>query len=173
MQDLKNLSPEEKQKLLDEVNGEVVAETPVEGEVTKIETLAGEEKKTGKKIEMPTAEQLVSIVSANLIKNRKDINNMLWDMSKKQVIRTVMALLDIPQAQMPVYLKTEEEKIVFAIGQKALYNKFTIIQHSINQEIAKDRLKKQQEAKNNSTTNGDQTNETLKETSSETTEKQQ
>lgn len=149
MQEQQELSVDEKQKILDEANKP--EPVPPGTVVTEVTSIKKEELKSGIKMEAPTAEKLVAMASASLIKRKKDAQILMTRMSKKQIMRSVLAFLDLPTDGVPVYLKEQTEKLLFATGQRAIQDRFIIIQHHINQEISKQRLaaKQQTEAKAN------------------------
>ncbi len=134
--DLKNLTDEQKQDILKEVNTEVVS-------------IAEEERKTGKKIALPSAEELVSRAGSSIIQAQRSLSQLVPTMSKKQILRSLHAVFAPPQADMPVYLKTDEEKMFFDIGQKVFMSKHVIFQHHVLQEQRRitEELKKQKETK--------------------------
>lgn len=135
---LEDLTEDQKQKIVKEVN-------------TEVTSIAQEEKRTGTKIEVPKAEQLVAMASASLLRSRKAANTIMPIMSKKQLMRAVNAILDLPMDGVPVFLKTEAEKQLFAFGQRAISDRYVIITHHIKQAIAEDRMQKleQQESQSN------------------------
>jgi len=145
MDNLKNLSLEEKQKVLDEVKKEEDNEKRG-GVVTEVTSIAKEEERTGQKIEVPTAERLVALAGVSLIKKQQEAHQLMSVMSKKQIIRAVNAFLALPQEGLPVYLKDKKEKQLFMVGQRAIQDRFTIILHHINEEIAQQKLKQQEKA---------------------------
>lgn len=138
---LKSLTTDQKEAILKEVNTEVVS-------------IAGEEAKTGKTIALPSAEQLVSKAGSSIIQAQKALSQLVPTMSKKQLLRGLHAVFSPPQADLPVYLKTNEEKMFFDIGQKIFMSKHIIFQHHVNIEKAKitEELKKRKET---TTTNGE------------------
>lgn len=148
MQDLKNLSLEEKQKILDEVNKEEDNEVKHKV-VTEVTSIAKEEARTGKKIEVPAADQLVAMAGISLIKRQQEASQLMYTMSKKQIIRAVNAFLALPQEGLPVHLKDKKEVQLFSVGQRAIQDRFTIILHHINQEIAQSKLKQQEPVNEN------------------------
>ena len=126
---LENLTEDQKKKIVEEVN-------------TEVTSIAQEEKKTGTKIEVPKAEHLVAMASASLLKMRRSANAIMPTMSKKQLMRAVNAILDLPMDGVPVFLKSDEEKKLFAFGQRAISDRYVIITHHIKQAIAEDRMQK-------------------------------
>lgn len=113
-------------------------DNPEENKVlTQVTTLAEEEEKSGKKINVPNPEQLVGLASSSLLRCRKQISMLLPSMSKKAINRAILAVLDMPTDGIPVELKTKEEKLMFALGQRAISDRFIIVQHSITQQLKK------------------------------------
>lgn len=132
MSDLQNLSEETKAKIVDEVNAEVTS-------------IAKEEERTGQKINIPSAEKLVSVMSAELIRCQNAISVLLPTMSKKDIHRATMAYLSLPTGDIPVFLKSEASKKLFAYGQRAIMARMVVIQHEANKLALEARAKKQQE----------------------------
>lgn len=131
-EDLQNLSPETKEKILQEVNTEV----------TSIKDM---EQKSGKQITVPDAEKLVAMASMSLVRCRKRAKELMMDMSKRELVRAVTAFLDLPQDGLPVYLKSDAEKLLFATGQRAISDRYIIVYHHTMKLVAEERLKKLQE----------------------------
>lgn len=129
---LQNLSEETKQKIVDEINSEVTS-------------IAKEEERTGQTINIPNAERLVQIMSAELIRCKREIANLLPTMSKKDIQRATLAYLDLPTGEVPVYLKSEESKKLFAFGQRAIMARMVVVQHEANKLALEARVKKQQQ----------------------------
>lgn len=144
MNDLKNLTTEQRQLIVEEINK---PEKPADG-FTEVTSVKEEERKTGVKIEVPTAEKLVAMASASLIKRKSAAHALMKEMSKKQIIRAVTAFLDLPTEGLPVYLKDDKEKKLFSLGQRVINDRFIIIQHYINQQIALERSKQNQNLEN-------------------------
>lgn len=140
-QKLKNLTEEQKQKIVKEVN-------------TELTSIAQEEKRTGVTIPVPKEDRLVALASASLLNMRKTANALMPTMSKKQLIRAVNAILDLPTDGVPVFLKTEEEKKLFAVGQRAISDRYVIITHHIKNAIAEDRINKLKEQETNQSSEG-------------------
>lgn len=133
MSDLKNLSLDEKKALVTKINTEVVS-------------VASEEQRTGSKINLPDAERLVANASISLLQCKKEIRNMMMNMSKREIIRGVSAFLDLPQNELPVMLKSDKEKLLFVTGQRAIMDRYVVITHHINKEIMLQRQKNQETA---------------------------
>jgi len=114
---------------------------------TEVTSIAKEEEKTGKKINVPKPEELVAKASQSLFGCRRTIEQMMLKMSKRQIIRSVNAILDLPADGLPVKLKSKEEKLMYAIGQRAMSDRFIIIQHHINEEMKNAKKKNKQKPK--------------------------
>lgn len=119
MKKFENLSLEKKEAIVEQINAEVTS-------------IAQEEARTGQTIPVPQGEQLVTSMSMELMRCRKEISTLLPTMSKKSIHRSTMAYLDLPTDGVPVYLKTDEEKKLFAYGQRAIMARMVIIQHHVN-----------------------------------------
>lgn len=133
---LKNLSQEEKDVIVKEVNSEVT-------------TIAAEEERTGQKVPLPTGEQLVMVMSNELMRCKRIIGDLLPKMSKKDIHRATLAYLDLPTNDVPVYLKSEESKMLFAYGQRAIMARMVVVQHHANKLALEARIKKQESLKTN------------------------
>ena len=131
MSNLKNLTEEQKLNIVKELN-------------TEVTSIAQEEAKTGQKINIPGAEKLVESMAIDLMRCRREIANLLPTMSKKSIQRATLAYLDLPQDQLPVLLKTEEEKKLFAYGQRAITARMVIVQHHVNKLALEAKLKQQE-----------------------------
>jgi hypothetical protein len=70
-------------------------------------------------------------------------------MSKREIVRAVTAFLDLPTDGLPVYLKSDQEKLLFATGQRAISDRYIIVYHHTMKMVMEERLKKQQEEQNN------------------------
>lgn len=145
------LSEEIKQKIVDEVNSEEVNEESIDDRLlTKVTSIAQEEDRTGQKIEVPTAEKLVANASVAILQTRRGLHQQFAKMSKKSTLRALTAIFSLPEDRVPVELKTDEEKIAYALGQRNIMARFTVMQHHVLQKHRerKERLEKEiQEAK--------------------------
>jgi hypothetical protein len=131
---LKTLSQEEKNEIVKQVNSEVT-------------TIAKEEERTGQKINLPQGEQLVMIMANELMRCKREIAALLPTMSKRAIHRATLAYLDLPTDDVPVYLKGDDEKKLFAFGQRAIMARMVVIQHHANKLALEARVKKEQEEK--------------------------
>lgn len=135
MQNLKELTTEQKENIVKEVNTEVMS-------------IADEEKRLGRPIEVPKGEELVQKASASFIIQRKVANNLMHKMSKRSLIRAVNAILDLPTQDLPVLLKKNEEKQLFAAGQRIITDRYIILTHHIKKLV--EEQKQQKESANES-----------------------
>ena len=113
--------------------------------LTEVVSIASEEQRTGQSIPVPNAQNLVVQASSSLFRMRRRFNEILPTMSKKQILRAMNAILDLPTADLPVYLKTAEEKELFAVGQRAIMDRYTIITDHVIKE--KQRITEELKAK--------------------------
>lgn len=131
---LQSLSPEEKAEIVKQVN-------------TEVTSIAQEEERLGKPIKLPDAETLANNSAMALIDAKRQITALLPKMSKKAIHRATLAYLDLPTGDIPVYLKTNEEKMLFALGQRAIQCRFVIFYHHGQKLALEARMKKEQESK--------------------------
>ena len=125
--------------------------------VTEVTSIAKEEAKTGVKIHTPTREELVTRASSSMIVDLKRLEQVLKQKgpSGKSLVsahakdRIILSILQMPTEGLPVTLKTNEEKLAFALGQKLISSRFILMQDHISQEMAK---QKEEEAKKASQT---------------------
>lgn len=106
---------------------------------TEVTSVAQEENKTGVKIEVPSAEELAQRASISFLRNRKQFGQLFNNLSVRGKTRVMNAVLDLPADGVPVYLKNEEEKLAFAVGQRVISDRFIITQHHIVQEVKRQR----------------------------------
>lgn len=109
--------------------------------LTEVTSIAKEEEKSGVKVEMPTAEELVARASTSLINTLQTLNILFPKLSGRGKSRVLNSILDLPKDGIPVRLRGDEEKMCFALGQRAISDRFIILQHHIREEF----LKQQQE----------------------------
>jgi hypothetical protein len=134
MQNIKDLTVEQKEKIVEQINTEVMS-------------IADEEKRLGRPIEVPKGEDLVQKAAASFIIQRKVANNLMLNMSKRSLIRAVNAILDLPTQDLPVLLKKDEEKQLFAAGQRIITDRYIILTHHIKKLVEE---QKQKESTNES-----------------------
>ena len=134
-------------------NNEVeTKEVAPKGEVlTEVTSIAQEEERTGKKIEMPSAEELVARAASDIIVSQQQLNMLInqknggtkYNISRKGMNRVLNAILSLPEDEIPVRLQKKEEKIAFILGQKIIRDLFLLIQDDISKKI---RAKREEEA---------------------------
>lgn len=108
-------------------------------ETSQVTSLAQEEQATGKKIEMPTPEELVNRASASLLTKLTQLEAVFAKLSSRGKTRVMTAILNLPMDGVPVHLQNEQEKVAFALGQRVIGDRFVIIQHHINMQIQEQR----------------------------------
>lgn len=134
---------------------EAQKQEPVKTKVTNLaaeELKAAEEAKTKgqqpppKPQQQMTEEEFLANAQSNHIKFVREFNKMWNDkaMSNRARGRIMNALLAIPAEDEDVLFKSEQEKILFYLGQEALMVKFTFIQYQ-NQQNQKEFQARQQE----------------------------
>jgi len=117
---------------------------------TEVTSIQKEEEKTGQKINVPSAEELVSRAGGSFITNKKYLAELFPKLSSRAKNRVLLAILDLPTDGIPVNLKEDEEKLCFALGQRVISDRFILTQHYINEErkrIAAELAAKEQEGK--------------------------
>lgn len=127
---------ENKQNLLEGSDDmQDVQRKAAEENLTQVTSIAEEERKTGKKIDVPNPEELVARASSSLIVNQQHLNNIInrrnggtkYTISRKGMNRVVNAILGLPMEGMPVRLQNQAEKAAFAIGQNIIRDMFVIM----------------------------------------------
>lgn len=118
---------------------------------TEVTSIAMEEAKTGQKIKMPSAEDLVQRASLSLVQSLQQIDLLISTrdpirkLSNKGIKRALLAGLQLPIDGVPVALKKNQEKHLFGLIQRIISDRFIILQHHISQEIKKERESKAKE----------------------------
>jgi hypothetical protein len=126
---------------------QVQTEEQPTGPVTQVTSLAQEEQRTGVKANVPSAEELVTRASSSIIVNSKRLNDLIegkgssqkYKISRGGMNRVLLAILNLPTEGLPVNLKTNEEKLAFAIGQRLISDRFVLTQYHISEEYRKQR----------------------------------
>lgn len=139
------------ENLLDQGSKDLLQESATKEELkTQVTSIVEEEERTGQKVEVPSAEELVARASSSLIINKQHLNNIVnarngskFKLNRRAMNRILMAILDLPTDGLPVNLRSEDEKLAFALGQKMISDRFIIMQHHISQEMKK-RVEQQQ-----------------------------
>ena len=125
-----------------------VVETTVSDEVpvTEVTSIAQEEERTGQKINVPSAEDLVARANVSFIQNLTILTQIIeqhrggkYTVSRKGMNRLLTSILQLPMDDLKVGLQTKEEKLGFAIGQRCIADRFLLTQHHISQELKRRR----------------------------------
>jgi len=127
---------------------------PETAPVTEVTSIAKEEEKTGVKIQTPSREELVARANSSMIVDFKRLEQLVTQkdagggpkISRKAMNRILLSILQLPTEGLPVNLKSNEEKLAFALGQKLISSRFILMQDHISQEIAKQRETQNQTA---------------------------
>lgn len=123
----------------------------VEGELlTEVTSVAAENSK-GANIPVPNPEELVERASQSFIGALRAFRVLFAQLSTKQKIRTMLAVMDLPQDKIPVLLKEDVEKQAFLMGQRAINARFTITYYHIVRQIEEQRAKQAEEQAKNET----------------------
>ncbi len=132
---------------------QIKAATPV----TEVTSIAKEEEKTGQKIELPSAEELVARASSSVIGNLQAMKRLIgakngsqYVISRKGMNRIMEAIFDLPTEGQKVMLQGKEEKQAFFIGQNLMRSLFILMQNHVNEEMKK-RKEAQETAKQEET----------------------
>lgn len=102
--------------------------------LTEVTSIAKEEEKTGKKIELPSFEELASRASTSFVTNKAKLAHVFKNLSGRGKERVMSAIMDLPTEGIPVFIKKDEEKLAFALGQRMISDRFVIMQYHIKQE---------------------------------------
>lgn len=109
--------------------------------VTEVTSVAKEQEKTGQKIELPSAEELVARATASYHRNITMLTNLVkarnggsYQISRKGMNRILSAIIQMPTDGLPVGLQGDEEKMAFTLGQRVLMDRYVITHHHIVQE---------------------------------------
>lgn len=138
---------------------------PVQGSsevLTEVTSIAKEEEKTGQKIPLPSAEELVARATASYHRNITMLVNLIkarnggsYQISRKGMNRILSAIVQMPSDGLPVGLQGDEEKMAFSLGQRVLMDRYVITHHHIVQEqkrVAEERKAAQETAATTSVT---------------------
>ncbi len=126
-------------------------ETTAAPVTTQVTSIAKEEQKSGVKANLPSAEELVARASSSIIVNTKRLNDLIegkgpsqkYKISRGGMNRVLLAILNLPTEGLPVNLKSEEEKLAFALGQRLISDRFVLTQYHVSEEYRKQREAKE------------------------------
>lgn len=145
------MTEDNSENLLDQGSKDLLQKADsVEEVTTEVTSIQQEEEKTGQQIKVPSPEELVARASSSMIVNKKLLNELVsgktgnkYKVSRKSLCRILLSILDLPTGGLPVNLKSQEEKLGFALGQKMIADRFILTQHHISQEMKKREMEKQ------------------------------
>lgn len=121
------------------------------GETTEVVSIASEEERTGQKINVPNAEELVARANISYIQNLKMIEQLInaregsgYKISRKGMNRLLLSVLSLPMDDQRVALQGDYEKTGFGVGQRLIADRFLLTQHHISEEIKRRNAEKEQ-----------------------------
>lgn len=124
--------------------------------VTEVTSVAKEQERTGQKIEVPSAEELVARATASYHRNITMLTNLVkarnggsYQISRKGMNRILSAIVQMPTDGLPVGLQGDEEKLAFSLGQRVLMDRYVITHYHIVEEqkrVAEERKQAAQQA---------------------------
>jgi hypothetical protein len=128
-----------------------------EENLTQVTSIAEEEKRTGKKIDVPSPEELVARASSSLIVNQQHLNNIVnrrnggtnYTISRKGMNRVINAIFALPTDGVPVRLQGPAEQAAFAVGQNIIRDMFVIMANHAFNEAKKSKETSLQQEQNN------------------------
>lgn len=112
--------------------------------LTEVTSIAKEEEKSGEKINVPSVEELKQRAAAAFITNKTRLAALFPNLSSKEKNRVMAAILDLPTDGIPVHLKSENEKLCFALGQRMISDRFVLTYFHVSEEAK--RIKSAKEA---------------------------
>jgi hypothetical protein len=113
-------------------------------ELTEVTSIAQEEERTGQKIILPSEEIMVQRAIADIYEQRRYISGLLKNMSHRGIYRAVMAILDLPAEKIPVKLLDDDEKMLYARGQRLLTSRYLVLHHATRKAFEEHKLKQQE-----------------------------
>lgn len=125
-------------------------QTQAEELLTEVTSVKREEEKTGKEIPVPTEEELIQRAHASFITSTQLMLPIFEKLKSRAKTRVLASILDLPKDGIPVKLKSNEEKSCFALGQRAISDRFLLTYYHIVDE-QRARLKKLEETKTEET----------------------
>jgi DNA-directed RNA polymerase subunit H (RpoH/RPB5) len=134
------LNKEELNQQVDQLEKEDAVTPGIKTEMTSI---AQEEKKTPEQVPQMSREDFVTQATQDYMGGLLQIQRIVKDMSKRSLIRALIAVLKLPEEGSKVNLQTKEERVVFGIGQRVLSARTTLIINHMQSEINKDKEKVQ------------------------------
>ena len=119
--------------------------------MTEVTSIAEQEELTGQKINIPKEEELVQMAGASLINSLVRLERDFIKLSSRGKTRVLMAILNIPTDGIPVRLQSDQEKLCFAMGQRAIADRFILTQYHIQQEVQRQRKEAESNVKEEQT----------------------
>lgn len=113
---------------------------------TEVTSVAKEEQKSGEKINVPGPDELKQRAAAAFITNKTRLAQLFPELSSKEKNRVMASILDLPTDGIPVYLKSENEKLCFALGQRMISDRFVLTYFHVVEEAKKGRAAQEQAA---------------------------
>jgi len=108
---------------------------------TQVTSIAQEEQKTGQQVKVPSIEELVANASSSYFNSMVHFEQVFTKLSARAKTRVAVAVLQLPEEKVPVKMKTDEERLAFGLGQRALANRFLLTQYYINRQVEEQRNK--------------------------------
>jgi hypothetical protein len=101
---------------------------------TQVVSIDREEEKTGQKMELPSPEVIANNAMGGYIRGMQELHKILTDksVSKISVAKGVLYGLDLPEEELPVFLKTGAEKDIFGLVQQIVNCRFLVTQYHID-----------------------------------------
>lgn len=112
---------------------------------TEVTSIAEEEAKTGAKIELPSDDEMKSRAMSSFIVSTQTLVQLFKSLSGRGKDRVLASIMDLPADGVPVKLKTDAEKQCFALGQRALSDRFLLTYYHIVDQAKAEREKNKQE----------------------------
>jgi hypothetical protein len=136
-----DLTPEELNKQVDELEKQ---EEAAPGIVTETTSIKQEEAKTPEQVPKElTEEEYVNRAMSDYIGGVHHIELMLKKMSRRAVCRAFIAILKLPEEGQKVNFQSNEERVVFGIGQRVLNSRTTLLLNHMKNKIQEDKLKQE------------------------------
>ena len=118
--------------------------------LTEVTTIAAQNEQ-GANIAVPDTETIIKNASVTFVKSIKLLNDIFTKLSIRGKSRVLNAILDLPQDNLPVYLKDDLEKKAFVYGQQAINSRFIITYyHTVKEIQAKQQLGEQNDKQDQS-----------------------
>ncbi len=140
MEEIKNLTEDQKQTIVEDLNKEA-SET---GDMITASSIADLEDQQKTTIEMPNPDQLAARCYAAMMKDSRRVRNLLLGMSKRGIVRSVMAMLDFPHDKQKSNFQTQDEAELYVLGQNIQNNKMIVMHHHAKKSLEKRNQEKEE-----------------------------